>query len=99
MKKTKIKGLNINISTNNIQIEEAYKIKTSDKMETILLEILKKNNNYYITERTLKSFIKQWKTYNRLYNWKIFRKNNINYNFKNTLPIWYKRLYYFIFGI
>ena len=95
--KTKICGLNIVISKNNIKIINAYQLNNRTKMKSILEEVLDYDSDY-ITRRTMKSLIQEWVAHNRLYKLHILRARTKDCDFENTQPTLFLRIAYSILG-
>ena len=66
MKETKIKGLKILFSDNEIKIHDAYQINNKKKMEEIIKEVEDKMDFCLLT-REMKSITREWAGRNRLY--------------------------------
>lgn len=65
-----------NISNENIQIVDSYKVKTSADMQKVLTYLRRKKemkNNNVLTSRTDKSMIVEWRAHNFLYFFHIYR--------------------------
>jgi hypothetical protein len=83
MAEFKVHSLKIETDKDNLKIENSYVIKSKEKMELILNDIFKKLDLWnFKTDRNIKSLIKQWRFYNRLYKLHLFRKKTGSCNFK-----------------
>lgn len=81
MEETKIKGLKIIFTEDNMEIKDSYQISNVDKMKDILEEALNKTILYQ-TKRSTDSLLREWVAHNLLYKFHIFRKYTKNSNFK-----------------
>lgn len=93
-----INGYLCNITTNNIHIENSYKVTSKSEMKEILYAIQHKHPECNTFKRKYNSLIAEWRTHNRLYRLG-YKKNrtgsvDINYPLK-----WYVKLVYKILGI
>ena len=68
-----IRNVKIIYNSDNVQIVNSYKIRNLEYMEWILKEFIKRTG--YESKRSVKSWIKEWKTHNRLYRLGLFRKH------------------------
>lgn len=73
MKKININGVKIRYNSKNIHIVNSYKIRNEKDMIFILLNF--KQRTGYCSKRTLKSWIREWKTHNRLYRLGLFKSH------------------------
>ena len=70
MEKIRVLGINIEYDAGNIRILDSYKVHSKAYMEMILNVFLIKTG--FISKRTIKSWIKEWKSHNRLYKLGLF---------------------------
>lgn len=73
MKKVKILGIDIEFDAGNIRIIDSYKVTNKAIMELILQMFLIKTG--YKSKRSIKNWIKEWKTHNRLYRLGLFKSH------------------------
>lgn len=73
MKEIKILNVKIEYDSGNIRIKDSYKVKNTAIMELILQMFLIKTG--YKSKRSIKSWIKEWKTHNRLYRLGLFKSH------------------------
>lgn len=64
----KNKKIDVLISKTNIKIINSFEIKTKKEMKKILKKILISDNYFETRDRTIKQYIKEWRTHNILYN-------------------------------
>ena len=97
MKKTiTIHGVNIKYDNKNITIYDSYKIQNTEYMEVILS--LFKLKTGYKTERSMKSWIKEWKAHNRLYKLGLFKKHTVDCDLEENEKL-HRLIIYQILGI
>ena len=96
MKRINIKGVKIQYNNKNVRILNSYKITDVKYMETILEEFKKKTN--FKSKRSLKSWIKEWKSHNRLYKLGLFKKHTIDCDLEENEKI-HRIIVYQILGI
>ena len=67
----------VNVSKNNIHIEDSYKVNTREDMQMILTDIRAKHSleESDVLKRTDKSLIKEWRAHNLFYNLHLFRSH------------------------
>ena len=67
----------VNVSKNNIHIEDSYKVNTREDMQMILTDIRAKHSleESDVLKRTDKSLIKEWSAHNLFYNLHLFRSH------------------------
>ncbi len=73
MKTIQILNITIEYDSGNVRIKDSYKIREEEDITTILILFKMKTN--YNSKRNLKSWIKEWKTHNRLYRLGLFRSH------------------------
>ncbi|MBR3697572.1 MAG: hypothetical protein IKM97_04870 [Clostridia bacterium] len=73
MKKVKINGVEIQYNSKNVHIVNSYQVKYKDDM-IIILRLFKLRTGY-CSKRSLKSWIKEWKSHNRLYRLGLFKSH------------------------
>lgn len=79
----------------NVHIEDSYKIKDKDKQIKIL-EYLHKSYSWF-KERSIKSYLREWRAHNRLYKLGLFRRHtkDVDLNVKESM---FRRFIYFFIG-
>ena len=92
MKETKIKGLKILFSDNEIKIHDAYQINNKKKMEEIIKEVEDKMDFCLLT-REMKSITREWAGRNRLYRLKICRNKLKDFRIINNENLFNKMLF------
>ena len=94
----------VNVSKNNIHIEDSYKVNTREDMQMILTDIRAKHSleESDVLKRTDKSLIKEWCAHNVLYNLHLFRKHtkdvDLNYPQSKIIEIAYSIVSIFLKG-
>ncbi len=73
MKITKIWGVNIEYDAGNIRILDSYKVHSAAYMQMVLNMFVIKTG--FKSKRTMKSWLKEWKTHNRLYRLGLFKSH------------------------
>lgn len=73
MQQIKILRVEIEYNENNVRIKDSYKIKTKEYMKLILT--LFKERTGFKSKRSIDSWLKEWKTHNRLYRLGLFRSH------------------------
>ena len=92
----------INVSKNNIHIEDSYKVNTKEDMQIVLTDIRANHSleESDVLKRTDKSLIKEWHIHNVLYNLHIFRKHtkdvDLNYPQSKIIEIAYSVAYFIV---
>jgi len=71
MNETTILGVTIQYNSGNVRVVDSYEIRNPKDMMVILK--LFRLRTGYCSKRNLKSWIKEWKTHNRLYRLGLFR--------------------------
>lgn len=71
MKEIVINKVKIQYNQENVRIVNSYKITNKEYMEHILKEFRKRTG--YKSKRTIKSWLKEWKSHNRLYKLGLFQ--------------------------
>ena len=85
----------INVSKNNIHIEDSYKVNKREDMQMILNDIRAKHSleESDVLKRTDKSLIREWRTHNILYSLHLFRSHtkdvDLNYPQSKLVEICY----------
>jgi hypothetical protein len=92
MKETKIKGLKILFSDNEIKIHDAYQINNKKKMEEIIKEVEDKMDFCLLT-REMKSITREWAGRNRLYRLKICKNKLKDFRIINNENLFNKVLF------
>lgn len=73
MNKVKIVNATIEYDDANVRIIDSYKITDSIEMLATLMKF--KKITKYKTKRTIRSWLKEWKSHNRLYKLGLFRSH------------------------
>lgn len=73
MKKVKIYGVEIQYNSRNIHIIDSYKVKNENDMIYILTQF--KSKTGFLSKRSIKSWVKEWKSHNRLYRLGLFKSH------------------------
>lgn len=87
------------ITTNNIHIENSYKITKRKEMKKILLTIQSEYPNCKVfSKRSISGLILEWVAHNRLYKigYKKDRTKDVDLDLNET---WYRKILYLILGI
>ena len=91
-----VKGLNVQVSSENIRIVDSYKIKTKKEMKSFLEEVFEKAP-IYKTKRTMGSLLREWKCHNRFYDKGLFINHTKDCDLESNEAL-YRRFFYFFFG-
>ena len=92
----------IQVSKNNIHIEDSYKVNTTKDMQIVLNDIRANHSleESDVLKRTDKSLIKEWRVHNVLYNLHLFREHtkdvDLNYPQSKTIEIAYSIAYFIV---
>ena len=97
---TTIDGLNITISTNNIHIEDSYKVISPVDMRMVLNDIVESLNTNHVTmdtpfnHRSIRSMVREWIAHNNAYymNYRPERTHSVDLNHPQP---WYANILYF----
>lgn len=73
MNKVKVAGVEIQYNSKNVRIVDSYQVSNVKDMVFVLR--LFKIKTGYCSKRNLKSWIKEWKSHNRLYRLGLFRSH------------------------
>ena len=73
MKTIKILNVTIEYNNANVRIIDSYKVTDRVKMLAILIEF--KRETKFESKRTIQSWLKEWKSHNRLYKLGLFRSH------------------------
>lgn len=73
MKTIEILGVEIQYDAANVKIINSYEIRNEKEMRLILLQF--KVRTGFKSKRSLESWIKEWKTHNKLYKLGLFRSH------------------------
>lgn len=73
MKTIQILNITIEYDSGNVRIKDSYKIRKVEDM-IIILSLFKIRTNYN-SKRNLKSWLKEWKTHNRLHRLGLYRSH------------------------
>ncbi len=96
MKTIIINNVKIQYDDRNIKIIDSHNIESESEMEYILL--LFKRETGYISRRTRKSWVKEWKAHNRLYKLGLFKSHTTDCDLEENEK-WYRLFAYQILGI
>ena len=91
-----VKGLNVQVSPENIKIVDSYKIKTKKEMKSFLEEVFKKAP-IYKTKRTMGSLLREWKCHNRFHKRGIFVSHTKDCDLESKEAL-HRRFFYFFLG-
>lgn len=94
MQKIEIYGVKIEYDSGNVRILDSYKVKWG--MKYILADFKEKTG--YKSKRTLKSWIKEWKSHNRLYKLGLFKSHTKDCDLEENEK-WWRLLAYQFLGI
>ena len=73
MQHIKILGIDIEYNKNNVRIKNSYRVRNKEYMKLILTQFIVRTG--FKSKRSISSWLKEWKTHNRLYRLGLFRKN------------------------
>lgn len=76
MQHIRILGIEIEYNSGNVRIKDSYQVRDEVEMRIILLQF--KIRTGFKSKRTTNSWIKEWKTHNRLYRLGLFRKHTVD---------------------
>lgn len=76
MKEINILGVKIQYNNSNVRIINSYKVKSRAYMKMVLQEFLKQTG--YKSKRSIKSWLKEWKAHNRLYNLGLYKTHTVD---------------------
>lgn len=76
MKEFNFLGITIKYNSKNIKILDSYKVQSKVIMELILMKF--QQDTKFKSKREMKSWLKEWKAHNRLYNLGLYRKHTKN---------------------
>lgn len=79
----------------NIRILDSYKIRRKENMLEILIWFKLKTN--FHSKRTFDSWIREWKSHNRMYRLGMFRSHTKDCDLEE-LEKWHRRLVYWFIG-
>lgn len=96
MNTIKILNTKIQYDEQNIKIIDSYKVTDNVEMTYILKEFILKTG--YKSKRSLKSWIKEWKSHNRLYKLGLFRLHTKDCDLEENEKI-YRLIVYKFLGI
>lgn len=92
----------INVSKNNIHIENSCEVNTREDMQMVLNDIRANHSleESDVLKRTDSSLIKEWRVHNVLYNLHLFRTHtkdvDLNYPQSKTIEIAYSIAYFIV---
>ena len=73
MKHIKILEVEVEYDSENVRIKNSYKVRNKEYMKLILSQF--KLRTGFKSQRSMNSWVKEWKTHNILYKWGLFRKH------------------------
>lgn len=73
MKKIKILRVEIEYNPTNVRIKDSYKVRNKEYMRFILTQFRRRTG--FKSKRSIDSWIKEWKSHNRLYRLGLFKKH------------------------
>lgn len=85
MNEIKIKGVKIQYDKNNVRIIDSHKVKEKD-MKDILFWFLFKTG--YESKRDIDSWLREWKTHNRIYKLRLLRKHTADCDLEENERCW-----------
>ena len=90
--------MKITYTKNNTHIEDSYQIKLKKSMENEIeyIKELRKARKYPVT-RTTKSYVREWKGHNNLYNLGLFKNHTKDVDLEEDIPLW-KEIIWLIIG-
>ena len=94
MKEIIICGFIIEYNEEIIRIVDSYLISQDGIMELILKEFIKRTG--YKSKRSMKSWIKEWKAHNRLYNLGLFKSHTKDCDLEENEKWWRLLVYQFL---
>ena len=80
MKHIKILGVDIEYNADNVRIKNSYEINNKSEMKLILWQF--KIRTGFKSQRSMNSWVKEWKTHNILYKLGLFRKHTVDISCK-----------------
>lgn len=96
MKEINVLGMIIQYDPGNVRIVNSYLVKYESEM--ILILRLFQIKTHYQSRRNLKSWIKEWKSHNRLYRLGLFRTHTKDCDLEEKEK-WWRLLAYQVLGI
>ena len=73
MKNIEILGIEIEYNPTNVRIKDSYKVRNKEYMRLILTQFRIRTG--FKSKRSIDSWLKEWKSHNRLYKLGLFRKH------------------------
>ncbi len=95
MDKIQIGKTLIEYDAGNIRIVDSYKIKKKQDMIEILMNFKSQTN--FKSKRTIKSWIKEWKSHNLMYKLNLFKNHTKDCDLEENEKL-YRRIIYWIIG-
>ena len=95
MKEVTIKDVKIRYDKDNVKIVDSYKVKGEDMADVLFWFIFKTG---YKSRRDMDSWVREWKTHNRLYKLGLFRSHTKDCDL-NENEKWWRLWFYEILGI
>lgn len=92
----KIEDVTIQYDSANVRIIDSYLVTDKKKMVLILRLFL--NITGYKSQRSLKSWLKEWKSHNRLYRLGLFKSHTVDCDLEENEK-WWRLLAYQILGV
>lgn len=96
MNEIEILGIKIQYNSKNVRIVNSYRVK--DPIDMIVILKLFRLKTAYKSTRKLKSWLKEWKTHNRLYRLGLFKTHTIDCDLEENEKL-YRLIAYQILGI
>lgn len=92
-----INEIKCSISENLTTIHDSYSIE-NDEIEDLIKEVIevRKKNKYKVT-RSVKSYVKEVKSHNKLYELGLFKTNTKDTDLEENI-VWWKNIIYWIVG-
>lgn len=95
MKKIEILGIEIEYNPGNVRIKDSYQVRDEKEMRLILLQF--KIRTGFKSQRTVNSWIKEWKSHNRLYKLGLFRSHTSDCDLEENEKL-YRLIAYEVIG-
>lgn len=97
MERLTIGGTIIEYDAANIRIIDSYKIRRKENMLEILIWFKLKTN--FHSKRTFDSWIREWKSHNRMYRLGMFRSHTKDCDLEENEKLYRRIIYWFLGGI
>lgn len=96
MKNIKVFGIKISYDSANVRILNPRKAKSKEFMKLVLEEFKIKTS--FVSKRSIKSWIREWKAHNRLYKIGLFKEHTIDCDLEENEKL-HRLIAYWIIGI